>query len=282
MPQALTVLLIDDDPSLRRITGAHIEKHGFDLHLAADGEEGYRLACELKPELIVSDIMMPRVNGLDLVRMVRENPQIESSYIILLTAKDHASDVLEGFSAKADDYITKPFAIGELIARINAGARIKNLQRDLAEKNRLLEESIALQARFFGMATHDLRAPLSIVTTYASLLGQDIISDEEIQQVCVRRAQGMMHLIDDVLNLTRFEAGTIKLNCEDTNLLSIIDCAVELYRPVAQEKGISLRFDHEVPPIQCICDAKRIAEIFENLISNAIKYTETGGEICVE
>lgn len=281
MTDTVTILLIDDDPSLRKVTSTYIRREGYEVIEACDGQQGYELACQHEPALILSDVMMPRVNGLDLLKMVRNNDRIMNAYFILLTAKDRASDILEGFSAKADDYITKPFSLAELMARVQAGLRIQRLQMELSRNNKLLEESMALQARFFGMATHDLRAPLSIITTYTSLLGQGIISDDEIQQVCTRRAQEMMRLIDDVLNLTRFEAGTIKLHSCLINIIPVVHSAVLLYEPVAKEKNISLHFDCEGQVICGHLDAKRISEVFENLISNAIKYSYPNGSVTI-
>jgi signal transduction histidine kinase len=282
MNNNLKLLLVDDDIPLRKITANNFRKAGYDTIEAVDGDEGYKLACEHSPDIIVSDVMMPKVDGLELLQMLRNNPDTEKIYVILLTAKDRARDVLDGFSAEADDYVTKPFSVPELIARTKAGARIQLLTKELIKKNQLLSEAMQNQAHFFGLATHDLRAPLSIITTYASLLGQGIISDEEIKNVCTRRSQSMMQLIDDVLDITKFEAGTVKIKPKEANMTSIAKAAIELYTPVAHEKEIELSFDLANNIIPCECDAQRMGDVLENLISNAIKYTPAKGKVSIK
>ena len=119
-----TILIIEDDASMLRGLKDNFEQRGFTVLTAADGEKGLEAALETKPDLIVLDIMLPKVNGYEICRLVRAEKL--TMPIIMLTAKGEESDVVLGLNLGADDYVTKPFSIKELLARANAFLRRKH------------------------------------------------------------------------------------------------------------------------------------------------------------
>ena len=114
------VLVADDDELIRELVQFRLERSGYDVVVAADGEEALRLAAERTPDLAVLDVMMPRVNGYDVVRRLRADAATRGVKVILLTARAREADVAQGFGAGADDYLTKPFSPQELRARVGA------------------------------------------------------------------------------------------------------------------------------------------------------------------
>ena len=116
-----TVLIIEDDATMLRGLKDNFEFDGFRVATAADGEKGLEAALRLKPDLIVLDIMLPKVNGYEICRLVRKEGM--DTPIIMLTAKGQESDIVLGLNLGADDYVTKPFSIKELLARANAFLR---------------------------------------------------------------------------------------------------------------------------------------------------------------
>ena len=125
MGSAVTVLVIDDDPVILKLLEVNFQMEGFDVVTAGDGEEGFERARSDQPALIVSDIMMPKVDGLELVHRLKADPDTAGIPVILLSAKAQASDVRKGIEIGADDYITKPFEPLELVERVH-----KLLSRD--------------------------------------------------------------------------------------------------------------------------------------------------------
>ena len=115
---ALSVLVVDDDPVILRLLQVNFELEGIGVVLAVDGEEGLKLAQSDPPDLVISDIMMPRVNGLELLAALRSSPDTASMPVILLSAKAQVADVQRGLELGADDYVTKPFDPLELIDRV--------------------------------------------------------------------------------------------------------------------------------------------------------------------
>ena len=115
---ALSVLVVDDDPVILRLLQVNFELEGIGVVLAVDGEEGLKLAQSDPPDLVISDIMMPKVNGLELLAALRSSPDTAALPVILLSAKAQVADVQRGLELGADDYITKPFDPLELIDRV--------------------------------------------------------------------------------------------------------------------------------------------------------------------
>ncbi len=116
----LTVLVIDDDPVILELLRVNFEIEGFDVLCATDGEEGFKRARSEQPDAVISDIMMPRRDGLQLLTDLKRDPSTEHLPVILLSAKAQKSEVQQGLEMGADDYITKPFDPLELIDRLNA------------------------------------------------------------------------------------------------------------------------------------------------------------------
>ena len=116
----LTVLVIDDDPVILELLRVNFEIEGFDVICATDGEDGLRRAQADRPDVVISDVMMPRRDGLQLLTELKGDPATEDLPVILLSAKAQKSEVQHGIDMGADDYITKPFDPLELIDRLNA------------------------------------------------------------------------------------------------------------------------------------------------------------------
>ncbi|MGR3317341.1 MAG: PP2C family protein-serine/threonine phosphatase [Candidatus Anammoxibacter sp.] len=136
------VLVVDDEPKNLKLLQVRLKSVGYEVSTAVDGFEGYEIAQKLKPAIIVSDLMMPRVDGVEFLKKIRADESLKDVGFILLTARDTHESTVEGLSVGADDYITKPFDTEELFARIKTNIRVSNLQEEIKEKNKLLEEKI--------------------------------------------------------------------------------------------------------------------------------------------
>ena len=114
----VSVLVVDDDPVIQRLLQVNFELEGIDVSIAVDGEEGLAKAKASPPDVVISDIMMPKMNGLELLDALRAEPSLAHLPIILLSAKAQVADVQRGLELGADDYVTKPFDPLELIDRV--------------------------------------------------------------------------------------------------------------------------------------------------------------------
>jgi DNA-binding NarL/FixJ family response regulator len=139
------LLLVDDEPGLRTAVKAYLEDEGFVVTTANDGEEGWTLAQEQLPDVIISDVMMPRLDGYGLLKRLRADERLGGTPVIFLTAKGMTADRIAGFNAGADDYIPKPFDPDELVARVHNVVRRQ--ERLLAEAARFADADIGAMAR---------------------------------------------------------------------------------------------------------------------------------------
>ncbi|MGA1085825.1 MAG: response regulator transcription factor, partial [Vulcanococcus sp.] len=139
------LLLVDDEPGLRTAVQAYLEDEGFVVTTAVDGEDGWAKAQELLPDVVISDVMMPRLDGYGLLRKLREDERLGGTPVIFLTAKGMTADRIEGFQAGCDDYIPKPFDPDELVARVHNV--VKRQERLLTEAARFADADIGQMAK---------------------------------------------------------------------------------------------------------------------------------------
>jgi len=141
---AMQVLVADDEPVSRTVVGAMLKKAGYVVHYASDGEQAWkRLNRSDAPSLALLDWEMPGLQGPEIVERIRSRKSQAPTYVILLTSRDSSADIVRGLRAGADDYVTKPANEDELVARVNVGARVVQLQIALADRVRSLEEALA-------------------------------------------------------------------------------------------------------------------------------------------
>ncbi|MCP9849962.1 response regulator transcription factor [Cyanobium sp. Morenito 9A2] len=144
-PGPARLLLVDDEPGLRTAVQAYLQDEGFEVTTAGDGEEGWEKAQELLPDLVLSDVMMPRLDGYGLLKKLRADERLGGTPVIFLTAKGMTADRIEGFQAGVDDYIPKPFDPDELVARVRNVVRRQ--ERLLAEAARYADADIGQMAK---------------------------------------------------------------------------------------------------------------------------------------
>ncbi len=179
----MNVLIADDDPISRRLLHAILAKLGHEVAPAADGAEAWRLFEAGDFPLVITDWMMPEVDGLELVRRIRSCRRPHYVYTILLTARSNKEDVVRGMETGADDFVTKPFDHNELRVRCLQGERILRLEHDLEQQNRALRETQAALCQSEKLASvgqlaagvaHEINNPLAYVTNNLAVLRQDV------------------------------------------------------------------------------------------------------------
>ena len=139
------LLLVDDEPGLRTAVQAYLQDEGFEVTTAVDGEEGWLKAQQMFPDLVISDVMMPRCDGYELLKRLREDERLGGTPVIFLTAKGMTVDRTQGYLAGVDDYISKPFDPDELIARVKNV--VKRQERLLTEAARFADADVGQMAR---------------------------------------------------------------------------------------------------------------------------------------
>ncbi len=151
-----TILVVDDSRAQLRILAAYLERSGYTVYTSRSGDEAFEKYIKLNPDLIISDWIMPNMSGIELCQHVRQQSKDKYCYFILLSSKSEKADIAEGLDNGADDFLTKPFAGDELIARVRAGERTLKMERVLTEKNRLLNSTLKEMSALYDALDRDL------------------------------------------------------------------------------------------------------------------------------
>jgi len=142
------ILIIEDDPLFRLVLTKSLKNQGYDVMVAANGEEGLQQAREIRPALILCDWMMPRMDGLEVCRHIKADPELATTFFVLLTAREGVEDRVEGLDTGADDFLSKPVEMNELRAKVRAGLRLHQLNQDLQTAKKIMEAELAEAADY--------------------------------------------------------------------------------------------------------------------------------------
>lgn len=145
MPQ---ILVIDDDPTAQFVLQRTLQKQGYEVAVVSNGESGIALAQKLRPALIICDWMLPQIDGLEVCRRIKSDPNLATTFFILLTARSTVEDRVEGLDNGADEFLTKPIDLSELKARVRAGLRLHQLTRDFQMQKHQLEKELTEAADY--------------------------------------------------------------------------------------------------------------------------------------
>jgi len=271
-----TILIVDDDPSNLEVIHTLLSGSGY-RPLVAESGEGALAQAEIEPpDLVLLDIMMPGLSGIETCREFKKRPALSDIPVIFITALTDMESKLRGFSAGGVDYITKPIQHEEVLARIRTHLTIQRQQRELKRIN-------ADKDRFFSILAHDLKNPLVTFLTGTDLLldpksSPDI--EDEVLTLLSSQARGLYNLLENLLEWARIQIGGKQFKTEHCSLLSAYQLAVGPILPAVDEKGIRIR--NEIPEdIEAYCDLNALETVIRNLISNAAKFTPPGGVITV-
>ena len=205
-----SVLIVEDDPNFARIMTKRLQMNGFEVISASDGLQGFEHCVAHRPEIVLSDWMMPRMDGVALCRAIRETPTIAHTYFILISNKADTGERVRGFDAGADDYLVKTCDPEELYARIRVGFRIRALQRQL-QMQAWVDAMTGLYNRsyFYQRADDELRR----ASRYGEPLVAAMIDLDDFKQINDTRG----HLAGDAA--IRHAAQAIQANCRETDVV---------------------------------------------------------------
>ncbi len=404
-----TVLLVDDNRDMREYV-ARLLKSRFSVISAEDGEHAIHLVDSgVRPDLVLSDVMMPRLDGFGLLKALRARPLTETTPVIFLSARAGEEARIEGFDMGADDYLIKPFSARELITRIDTHVRLSRLRRAAGEQIKASEERLRIAIDEAGMGTwdldlrtqelrwsrshftllglapnesnlashdlwrsrlhpadlpdvetalsrsrdsqslysqeyriiradtgavrwlrvlgrflydesgaavrnvgvsfddtdrkvaeialreadqrkdvflatlaHELRNPLAPIRNAAQMLSSPKLGPEQlqwVQSVIQRQVKHMAWLLDDLLDVARITQGKLELKKQPITLNSVVESAVEAARPLLDRKSHQFTVALPAEPIMLEADPLRLSQVLSNLLTNAAKYTDAGGDI---
>ena len=263
------VLIIDDNADLREYIGSLLAPT-YQVSSAIDGLQGLAAAKSELPDIIVSDVMMPGLGGIDLVRELRADPRTASIPVILLSARAGQESAIEGLDAGSDDYLLKPFSAAELLARVRTHTQLALKRREWIEQ---LESANRELDAFTYSVAHDLRSPLRALNGMTEMLFEDKLAqldDEGRRYLRIIRDSGarMTQLIEDLLKLSRITRS--ELARQSVDLSNIVREVAQTLSSTEPARQVSFVVQEGV---RAEADPRLLRVAFENLLGNAWKFT---------
>jgi len=309
---SLDILVVDDIADNLRLLFGILSEAGYNVRLAASASLALTSLQHTLPDLILMDIVMPGMDGLELCQRLKSKRDTSDIPVIFVSARGQIEDKILAFEAGGVDFISKPFQAAEVLARVSSHIRIINLQNQLRaeiaeryavetalkERNRELEATNALlksaeqelarassaQNRFYTIVGHDLRNTFSGLYGTNQLLVKNArkYDREKIQRQVDKvntAAEKINNLLNNLLIWSRFERNLIEIRPRLFQFHSLVNQILILYQPQADRKQITLKneIDHSADTV--FADLNLMNMVTQNLISNAIKYTHPGGKI---
>jgi signal transduction histidine kinase len=260
------ILNVDDHAAARYARTRVLNRAGFEVLEAATGDEAIRTVRSERPDVVLLDINLPDMTGLEVCQLLRQDPELQRLPIIFTTASRQAdSDVVTGLNSGADNYLREPVEPTILIATIRAVLRAREAEEALIRSNEQLR-------RFAYVVSHELQEPLRMVKSYTQLLAARYQGklDKEADDFITYAVQGanrMEMFIRDMLSYSQVaEAG---LDLKQTTCKAVLDWSLLELDGAIKESGAAITYD-QLPVLTC--DPIRLSQVFNNLIGNAIKY----------
>lgn len=267
-----TVLIVDDAPENLQMLGQALAAD-YEVTMATSGRDALQMAgSDTPPDLILLDVIMPEMDGYEVCQALKSSEKTRDIPVIFITVRNEEHDETKGLELGAIDYITKPFSLPIVRARVRNHLELKR-NRDLALS------AIKAKSDFLASMSHEIRTPLNAILGNTELLLDTELNSEQRERIHVLEVAGdsLMALLNDLLDLSKIEAGMFDLEESDFELRKLLARTLSLVELEAQEKGLELHCDvaSEVPE-RLRGDRNRLQQIIINLVTNAIKFTDEG------
>jgi signal transduction histidine kinase len=271
--------VVDDNADMREYL-QRVLSPSFDVTLADNGETALEWVRERGPfDLVLTDVMMPRLGGFGLLKALREEPRTRALPVIMLSARAGEEASVEGLEAGADDYLVKPFSAREVVARARSALELARMRREVARhevSSAHLREAVRLRDDFLSVASHELKTPLTAFRLQLELVSRNL-GPEAQERVggriasAARQLARLSALVESMLDVSQIATGRLTLSPGEVDLAALAADALERVREEAAQVDTPLVL-HADAPLVGRCDRVRMEQVLGNLLHNAVKY----------
>lgn len=276
------VLVIDDEPTQRMLSREALEQRGYRVEEADSGEAGLELAREFKPDLILLDVMMPGMDGFEVCRRIRIDPDLHRTPVVIVTALEDLDSIEIGFKAGATDFIAKPIVWPLLGYRLQFALRATRMETDLIVSRDEAERASKAKSVILANMGHELRTPLNAIIGFSEYLRDQARNEagneqttEFLEDICFS-GKRLLSTINNILEMANLEAGRIELDRNTIDLSNLLAGVMEKFQPAAAEKGISLDAPGLQDELLVFGDYDVLRRAIGHIVSNAVKFTADG------
>ena len=278
-PAEFKLLVVDDVQTNVLLLKALLGKEGYGILVANNGQEALEVIRNENPDLILLDVMMPGMDGFEVAERLKSEEYRCEIPIIFLTALDDTQSIVNGFKLGVGDFISKPFRKEELMVRIKHQLSLVAARRIIEEKNEELRKTIAGRDKMYSVIAHDLRSPMASMKMLLNTIMMSVEKDKidpdifDMLEMSNKTSEEVFSLLDNLLKWTKSQLGKLSNVPQPIDMVGLVDGVIEVFKPIAQSKSISLELNSEIEFVNVIIDIEMIKSVVRNLISNAIKFS---------
>jgi two-component system, sensor histidine kinase and response regulator len=272
------ILIVDDSPANLMLLGQILKDNGYKVRPVLNGNLALKVAEKEKPDLILLDINMPDLDGFEVCKRLKQNPNLCDIPVIFISASNNTDDVVKALNSGGADYIGKPFQLEEVLARVETHIKIY-------KQTKILREINDTKNKFFSIIAHDLRGPLGGFMGLTELIANSSrsFSIEEKNALLLdlsHSARNIFSLLENLLEWSQIQNGNTIFNPQEIDLAETVRSCVNTVNDPARKKSIELIVD--IPGESTIyADPYMLQSTLRNLISNAIKFTPKNGRVTI-
>ncbi|WP_455211525.1 hybrid sensor histidine kinase/response regulator [Kaarinaea lacus] len=275
------ILVVDDDPMLRNLIKLRLKRRGYVVYEADDGEQAVTAFHQCLPEIVLMDANMPGVDGFAATQAIKNLPEAKNTPIIMVSGLEDDESVDRAFEVGAVEYITKPICWPLLIHRLANICASMQAKQEIMQAKLNADRANQSKSEFLANMSHELRTPMHAILSFASM-GEEKVFDakpEKLQQYFSRISESglrLLALLNDLLDLSKLEAGAIQCHFKPHNVVNIVDTVLQEMGVLIKQKGVTVIHESMDIDARIVCDSEKIMQVVRNLLSNAIKFTPAG------
>ena len=281
------ILIVEDKQDNIDLLSYFLKPQNYELMVAMDGESAIEMITKTPPDIILLDIMLPKMNGFDVCERVKKDPRTRFIPVIMITALKELKDKIHSLEVGADDFITKPFENVELLTRVKSLLRIKNYHDELERKNKELLRMDQFKDELAHLIVHDMKNPIFVIQGNLQMMGMGLNEpDSDVLQKYVdrieRSTQNLLRMVMNLIDITKIESGEMKLNKELVRINDLVESCVKKIRdyPENSSKKITLDMANDIPMTSL--DNSVIERVFDNIITFSVSNVANEGNVQIK
>jgi len=280
--EKVSILIVDDTPVNLRLLVSVLARQNYMVRAARSGAMALESVRSAPPDLILLDINMPEMNGYQVCEHLKADPATQGIPVIFISALNDTEDIVKAFDMGGVDYITKPFKVREVIARVESqltlAAQRYEIEQLLERDRQQFARVDQMHQQFIGSMTHDLKNPLAMIKGYVHLLEKKTEGDPaaaEYLSMIGRGVEKMKLLVTDILDLIQVDVKPQE-HADPLSVANSLQACYEEFISRAQARHLTFLLEMPSPDVLVEVEATRLARCLDNLVDNAIKYTSKG------
>ena len=280
-PSRGDILIVDDTHSNLQLLVSMLKDYGYKARPVSSGPAGIRAAQSSPPDLILLDINMPQIDGYEVCKRLKADEKLKSIPVIFISGLNEPLDKVRAFQVGGVDYITKPFEVEEVAARVDTHLNLRRQREALAANVERLHELERMRDALTQMIVHDMRSPLLALQLSIDVACESAPSNPVLNKVLTTARHSTVFLVEmvsQILDLSQLEAGALEIKKTPEDLVELARTAIDHCHYLAADKNVEL-LGAKTVPIEC--DGGLIQRVIGNLVGNALKFTPPRGKISV-